>query len=156
MLGEPMNAATNLLAGLTVELERRADLRHPAPVEHDDLVGQRHRFDLVVGDINHRRAESGVQLGEFEPHLHAQLGVEIGQRLVEQEGLAACAQARGRSRRAGAVRPKTPPVGGRERLELENARDLGDALVLHLRFGMPATESEKAIFCRTVMCGYSA
>src|ERR1039458_8834844 len=39
-------------------------------------IGERHRLGLVVGDVDHRRAEGGVQLGEFEPHLHAQLGVE--------------------------------------------------------------------------------
>ena len=28
-----------------------------------------------------------LQLGDLEPHLHAQRRVEVGQRLVEQEGL---------------------------------------------------------------------
>jgi hypothetical protein len=29
----------------------------PARAQHHDLVGQRHRLDLVVGDVDHRRAE---------------------------------------------------------------------------------------------------
>ena len=53
--------------------------------QHHDPVGQRHRLDLVVGDVDHRRAEPAVQLVDLDPHLHAQLGVEVGERLVEEE-----------------------------------------------------------------------
>ena len=70
-----------------VELQRRADLLDAAPVQHHDLVGHGHRFDLVVGDVDHRRIELLVQRLEFDPHLDAQLGVEVRQRLVEQEDL---------------------------------------------------------------------
>ena len=70
-----------------VELERRADLRDRAAVEHDDLVGHGHRLDLIVGDVDHRRLERLVQLADLDPHLHAQRRVEIGERLVEQERL---------------------------------------------------------------------
>ncbi len=66
---------------------RRADLLDLAGAQHDDLVGQRHRLDLVVRDVDHRRAELLVQLGDLEPHLDAQLGVEVGERLVEEEHL---------------------------------------------------------------------
>ena len=70
-----------------VELHRRADLLDLAGVEHDDLVGQRHRLDLVVGDIDHRRLEPAVQLRDLQPRVDAQRRVEVGQRLVEQEQL---------------------------------------------------------------------
>ncbi len=40
-----------------------------------------------MGDIDHRGADFPVQLGEFQPHLHTQFGIEIGERLVEQEHL---------------------------------------------------------------------
>ena len=87
IVGEPMNEATNLFAGLVIELHRRADLRDDAVVEHHDLVGERHRLDLIVGDVDHRRLEVLVQLGDLDAHLHAQHGVEVGQRLVEEEHL---------------------------------------------------------------------
>ena len=74
------------VARLAVELHRRADLLDPAGVEHDDLVGHGHRLDLVVGDVDHRRAELVVQLADLQPHRAAQRGIEVGQRLVEQEG----------------------------------------------------------------------
>ena len=68
-----------------VQLHRVADLLHPAVAHHDDAVAQRHRLDLIVRHVNRRRAEPLVQLFQFDPHLHAQLGVEVRQRLVEQE-----------------------------------------------------------------------
>ena len=73
---------------LTEEAEkRRADLFHAARIHHDDTVGQRHRFDLVMRDIDRGCLDAPVQLGDLEPHLHPQAGIEIGQRFVEQESL---------------------------------------------------------------------
>ena len=48
-------------------------------------MAQRHRLHLVVGDIDHRRAEAGVEPGDFGAHLEPGLGVEIGEGLIEQE-----------------------------------------------------------------------
>ncbi len=55
---------------------------------HDgDLVGQRQRLGLVVGDIDEGDAGAALQLLQLDPHALAQLGVEIGERLVEQQDL---------------------------------------------------------------------
>jgi hypothetical protein len=70
---------------MVVELERRADLLDHPGVEHHDLVGHGHRLDLVVGDVDHGVAEVLVELGDLDAHLHPELGVEVRQRLVEQE-----------------------------------------------------------------------
>ena len=70
-----------------VELERRPDLLDAPGVHHHDLVGHRHRLDLVVGDEDRRRLQPLVQLLDLRAHLHAELGVEVGERLVEQEHL---------------------------------------------------------------------
>ena len=82
-----MNPATNALAGSFVELERRADLFDPPAAKHDDLIGERHGLGLVVGDVDHRRAHRLMEFRDFEPHLDAQLRVEVRQRLIEQEHL---------------------------------------------------------------------
>ena len=88
IFGEPMKPATNRLSGLLVELERRADLLDVAGVQHHDLVGHGHGLDLVVGDVDHRRAEAAGAARVISSRMvHAQRGVEVGQRLVEQEGL---------------------------------------------------------------------
>jgi len=48
-------------------------------------VGQRHRFHLVVSDVQTGGFQSLVQLLQFKAHLHPQLGVKVRQRLVKQE-----------------------------------------------------------------------
>ena len=85
--GDPRNDATNLLRGPVVKLERRARLFDDSVAHHDDAIGHRHRFDLVVRDIDAGDAEPLVQRADLAAHLHAQLGVEVGQRFVEQEHL---------------------------------------------------------------------
>ncbi len=68
-----------------VDIHRRADLVGDAGVHDDQPVGQRHRLDLVVRDVDRRDGELALQALDLEPHLHAQLGIEVGERLVEQE-----------------------------------------------------------------------
>ena len=68
-----------------VDLHRRADLLGAAGVHDDHPLRQRHRLDLVVGDVEAGRTEAAMELLNLEAHLHAKLGVEIRQRLVEQE-----------------------------------------------------------------------
>ena len=70
-----------------VELERRADLLNQPVMHHDDPVGHGHGFDLVVGHIDGRRLQALMQFLDLGAHGHPQLGVEVGQRLVEQEYL---------------------------------------------------------------------
>src|SRR3954454_9134674 len=70
--------------GLTVELFRRAVLLDMAVAHQDDAIGHRHRLGLVMGDINHRDAKTLLQRAYFDAHFVAQLGVEIGQRLIHQ------------------------------------------------------------------------
>ena len=75
------------VVGTVVELERRADLLDAAVVHDDDAVGHGHRLDLVVRHVHGRRLQPLVQRLDLGAHRDAQLGVEVGQRLVEQEHL---------------------------------------------------------------------
>ena len=83
----PTKSATNLSRRLLVDLARRADLDHAALVHHRDLVRERQRLALVVGDVDGGEIEFALQPLELGAHAVAQLGVEIGERLVEQEKL---------------------------------------------------------------------
>ena len=83
----PMNSATNWLRGLLVDLARRADLHDAALVHHRDLVRQRQRLALVVGDVDRVMPSSRWSRLSSKRMRLAQLGVEIGQRLVEQQQL---------------------------------------------------------------------
>jgi hypothetical protein len=70
-----------------VEHIRFGVLLDPAGPHHRDAGGQRHRLDLVVRHIDDGRSEALMQALQLDPHLGAQLGIEIGQRLVEQKHL---------------------------------------------------------------------
>ena len=69
-----------------VDRERGVDLLGAAFVHHDQPVGEGHRLDLVVGDVEGGGADLALQGLDLQAHLHAELGVEVGERLVEQEG----------------------------------------------------------------------
>ena len=46
---------------------------------------QRRGFDLIVSDVERSDREFVKQAAQFDARLRAQLGVEVGERLVEQE-----------------------------------------------------------------------
>ena len=83
--GEPTKPATKRFDRPVVDLLRRGELLDDAAVHHRDAVGERQRLDLVVGDVDHGVAELLVQPLDLDPQLGAELGVEVGQRLVEEE-----------------------------------------------------------------------
>ena len=58
---------------------------HRALIEDDDAVRERHRLGLVVGDVDEGEAHAPLQVLELDAHALAQLGIEIGERLVEQQ-----------------------------------------------------------------------
>ena len=70
-----------------IDFFRRAELVDLSGVHHRDQVGGRHRFRLVVGDMYRRITVFVVQPADFKAHLFAQIGIEVGQRLVEQKRL---------------------------------------------------------------------
>jgi hypothetical protein len=80
MAGLPMNPATGVVQRLG-----RADLLEQALAHDRDPLAHRHGLDLVVGDVDHRGPEALVEAGDLGPRLDAQLGVEVGQRLVHEE-----------------------------------------------------------------------
>ncbi len=109
-----------------VQLQRRADLLDTAAVQHNDFVRQGHGFDLVVGHVNHGRLQFFMQARQFQAHLHAQGGVEVGQRFVEQKDLWVTHD------RAADGHPLTLAAGQllglalQQRAEFENARRFAD------------------------------
>ena len=80
-----MKPATKRFDGLVVDGLRVGELLDVAAAHHRDAVGERQRLDLVVGDVDHRVLELLVQPLDLDAQLGAQLGVEVRQRLVEQE-----------------------------------------------------------------------
>ncbi|EGE58054.1 hypothetical protein RHECNPAF_35000108 [Rhizobium etli CNPAF512] len=109
-----------------IDLFRRADLLHPAAIHHHQPVGQRHRLGLVMRDEDRGGAEAAMQAADFSAHGDAQLGVEVRQRLVEEEHLrfADHRAAHGDALALAAGKGGRPAV--EEGLEAQRLGDLGD------------------------------
>ena len=70
---------------LFIDFQRRADLLGTSVVHHHHALRQGHRLDLVVRDIQAGGGQAPVQGLKFGAHLHAQLRIQVRQRLVEEE-----------------------------------------------------------------------
>jgi hypothetical protein len=86
---------------------------------------------------------------------HAQLGVEVGQRLVEQEHLRVAHDGAAHRDALALAAGQLARVAVQQRRQAE---DLGGAADLPSMVPLSslASISEKAMLSRTVMCGYSA
>ena len=110
-----------------VEVERRADLLDSLVLHDRDPVGERHRLDLVVGDVDHgRRGEPMMQALDLVAQLVPELGVEVGERLVEQEhgGIPHQSAPDRHALALAAGELVGPPV--EQLLDVQHARRLGD------------------------------
>ena len=89
-------------------------------------MAHRHRLDLVVGDVHRRHRQPRLQLDELGARLHAQLGVEVRERLVHQVDLRV-ADDRPAHRDALALAAREVlRLAVEVRLEVEDARRLAD------------------------------
>ena len=73
--------------GLAVERLRRVHLLDGAVAHHGHARPERHRLDLVMRDVDGRDPEPVVQPRQLGAHVDTELGVEVRERLVHQEGL---------------------------------------------------------------------
>ena len=148
-----MNAATKRFAGLAEQRLGRVDLLQHAVAQHRDPLAERHRLDLVVRDVDRRHAEPLVEARELAAHRDAQLGVEVGQRLVHQERLR-LAHHRAAHRDALALAARELGRLAVEQLvEAERRRDLAARAARARAFDTLRSFSPKPRFSPTVMCG---
>ncbi|MNV46315.1 hypothetical protein D3C71_1381400 [compost metagenome] len=128
-----------------IQLQRLADLGNTPGVQHHDLVGQRHRFHLIVRHVNHGALQTLVQTRNLNAHLHPQRGVEVRQRLVEQEHV------RFRHQRTADRHPLTLPAGQRfwppveQVSQLQHFRHLIDPLADFRFLGTGQLQAERHV-----------
>src|SRR5690348_5072516 len=70
---------------MVVELEWRTDLLDTPLVHYDDAIAKRHRLHLIMGDVDDRRPQLAPNACDLAPHLHAELRIEVGERLIEEK-----------------------------------------------------------------------
>ena len=70
---------------MLLDADRFVNLLNDPFVHDDDPVRHRHRFCLVMRNIHNGDAEFFLQVLDFKPHAFPQLGVEVGQRFVQQQ-----------------------------------------------------------------------
>jgi hypothetical protein len=119
-----------------VQVVGRVPLLDAALVHDADLVGDREGLVLVVGDQDRGGAGGLDDVAHFVGQALAQLDVEVGEGLVEQQQAGVTAPARGRAPRAAAGRPTSRadnlrPWPARPTEGEESPRP---ALVAHRRF----------------------
>jgi hypothetical protein len=117
-IGVAHEARDEGVAGAFVQVARRAFLRDGAVVHHDDAIGHRHGFRLVVRDVHDRQPEPLLQVTDLLAHLAAQARVEVGQRLVEQEHRRLEHE---RARKRHALLLPARELGGQARIEVAQA-----------------------------------
>ena len=72
---------------MVVEALGGVDLLEYPPLDDRHAVPHGHGLHLVMGDVERGHAEVALQAGDLGAHLHAQLGIQVRQWLVHQEGL---------------------------------------------------------------------
>ena len=80
-----MKSATNRVGRPLVELLGRAELLDLARVHDRDPVAHRQRLFLVVGHVDERDPDLGLDALELDLELRAELEVEGAERLVEEQ-----------------------------------------------------------------------
>ena len=138
-----MKSATNMRGRPVVDLLRRAELLDDAVVHDRDLVGHRHRLELVVGDVDRGRVDAVVQLAQLVAHQVAELGVERAERLVHQEAFGRRTMARPSATRWRSP-PARPETGWSSRWSMRRSRAVSSTRCRISARGMPCAEQREA------------
>ena len=80
-------AGDEQVGGIVVQVLGSIDLLHKAVLHNHDAGRHGHGLGLVVGHVDEGGLQALMQLGDLGTHGNAQLGVQVGQRLVEEEDL---------------------------------------------------------------------
>jgi hypothetical protein len=116
-------------------------LQHP--VAHDrHPLAQRHRLDLVVGDVDRRDPQPLVQPRQLRPHRRPQLRVEVRQRLIQEEHLRLPHQRPAHRHPLALPTRKGGWLALEERLQGEHLGRLRDPFALLILGGLAELEAE--------------
>jgi hypothetical protein len=126
-------AGDELVGRVVVQLQGAAGLLDAAVAHHHDLVAHGHGFNLVMGDVDRSCFQPLVQFLDLAAHRHAQLGVKVGQRLVEQEHLRVAHDRAAHGHALALPARELPRITVEQRIQRQ---DLGGALDLRFDGGL--------------------
>ena len=137
-----------------VDLTRRSDLLDHAAIHHCDVIGHRHRLELIVGDVDGRRIEAGRARRAARRVImwrSSESSAPSGSSIRKAFGLRTMARPSATRWRSPEDRPDDRAI--EQMLDLQNARRLRDARHRLRPRPCPAHFSGKAMFWRTFICG---
>ena len=151
----PKEGRHERVGGFLVDLPWCADLADPAAVNNGDPVAHAHGLNLVVGHIDGGGTDFLLELLEFVTSRRPALGIEIGERLIEQEDIRLANQ------RPGQSHPLPLPPdncrGFRSRSwSIPRMLDAHSICRFCSALSTFAALSGNAMLFRTFMCGYRA
>ena len=123
---------------------RVALLKHTV-AQHGDSMSQRHRFDLVMSHVNRGHSEALVKPTELCAKRHSELCIEVGQRLVHEEGLRLADH---RSTHGNSLALPTREDSGltiEQGTEAEHTRDILHSFIALGPWGTPESESKSKV-----------
>ena len=134
------------VVGTVVDVLGGTDLLEHPGAHHRDPVPQRQRLDLVVRHVQRGGAQLLLEPRELRPRLHAQLGVEVRQRLIHEERFRA-ADDRAAHRHALALPARqVRRLAVEMRLEVEDPRCLGHFAIDLAAGNLGELECESHVF----------
>ena len=114
---------------MVIDLEWCTDLLDPPAVQHHQSVGECHRLELVVGDVDGGDAKAALQALNLAAHGDAKLGIKVGERLVEQEGGGLADNCTTHGDTLALATGKRTRLAVEVRVDLQHARSLGDTRI---------------------------
>src|SRR5690606_340788 len=112
---------------LVVDRVRIGQLLDNAILHHRGAVGQRQGLDLIMRHIDHRVLEPVMQPIDLHAQVRAELGVEVGQWLVEQEHIDVAHQGTANSHTLALAAGEVGRLAVEQRLDLQDFCGAGDA-----------------------------
>ena len=123
-----------------------------AIVHHRNPRSERHRFNLIVRDINNRLAKLLMKFLDLSAHFDAKFRVEIGERLVKQEHIRMAHKGPPHRHPLPLAARKLAGLAFKERIDMQEFGHLLEGALLFatgtLRVSMP-----KVMFLCTVFVG---
>ena len=152
MLAKPTKSATKRNPD-DCRSPRASDLLDRARRHDDDAVGQRERFRLVVGDVDHRDASLFLDALQLRAHFETKSSVEIGERLVEHQDFWLHDDGPGERDALLLAARQFPGFALGERRQPHRSCSARSTRHPARLPGMPLSRSPKATFSKTVRCG---